>query len=102
MCWRIVSYAMQGLTTFQYEMLAVLNSEGSVYGLKMKRELENRHPKYDGEVNHGRLYPNLDALVDAGLIEKSEKDARTNLYALTDDGRNALIKRVSELGGAEA
>ena len=46
---------------------------------------------YDDEVNHGRLYPNLDDLVEMGLVEKSELDKRTNQYALTDEGYQALL-----------
>ena len=91
---------MQGLTAFQYDMLAVLHDEGPCYGLKIKRELEERHPKYGGEVNHGRLYPNLDKLVTAhGYVEKSELDKRTNEYALTEAGEATLFDRVEELGG---
>jgi DNA-binding PadR family transcriptional regulator len=49
-------------------------------GLAIKSELE----KYrDEEINHGRLYPNLDQLVEKGFVEKSAKDRRTNLYTLT-------------------
>ncbi|ELZ20434.1 PadR family transcriptional regulator [Natrinema limicola JCM 13563] len=36
-----------------------------MYGLAIKRELEDY---YGTEVNHGRLYPNLDELVDLGLV----------------------------------
>lgn len=90
---------MEALTTFQYEILAVLNDEGPVYGLKIKRELEDRYPKYEREVNHGRLYPNLDDLVDAGCVEKSAKDKRTNEYGLTPYGETVLADRVNALGG---
>jgi DNA-binding PadR family transcriptional regulator len=75
------------LTSFQQNILAVL-SEEPMYGLAIKRQLENY---YDSEVNHGRLYPNLDDLVEAGLVGKSALDKRTNQYALTDDGYEAII-----------
>ena len=75
------------LTAFQQNILAIL-SEEAMYGLAIKRQLESY---YDSEVNHGRLYPNLDQLVEAGFIEKSELDKRTNQYALTDDGYEAVI-----------
>jgi len=39
------------------------------------------------EIHHGRLYPNLDTLVEKGLVEKGEKDRRTNVYTLTRRGR---------------
>lgn len=44
-------------------------------------------------VNHGRLYPNLDSLVDAGLVEKGETDRRTNAYTLTPAGRRLVETR---------
>ena len=75
------------LTAFQQNILAVL-SEEAMYGLAIKRQLE---AYYESEVNHGRLYPNLDQLIEAGLVEKSELDKRTNQYALTDDGYETII-----------
>jgi len=78
------------LTTFQQNILAILAEEAR-YGLAIKRELESY---YDSEVNHGRLYPNLDDLVEMGLVEKSELDKRTNEYALTDDGLEAVLDQL--------
>jgi DNA-binding PadR family transcriptional regulator len=75
------------LTAFQQTILTVLAEEAR-YGLAIKRELENY---YGTDVNHGRLYPNLDDLVQDGLVEKSELDKRTNEYALTDAGYEALL-----------
>ena len=75
------------LTAFQQNILAIL-SEEAMYGLAIKRELESY---YGSEVNHGRLYPNLDDLVEAGLVEKSELDKRTNQYELTDAGHDAVL-----------
>ncbi len=78
------------LTAFQYNILVILSRE-PMYGLAIKRELE---AYYDDEVNHGRLYPNLDELVEAGLLEKSELDKRTNQYALTDTGEDAVLQQL--------
>jgi len=75
------------LTAFQQNILVILAEEPR-YGLAIKRELE---AYYDDEVNHGRLYPNLDDLVEMGLVEKSELDKRTNQYALTDEGKDAVL-----------
>lgn len=75
------------LTAFQQNILAILSEEAR-YGLAIKRELEEY---YGAEVNHGRLYPNLDDLVEMGLVEKSELDKRTNQYELTDDGEQAVL-----------
>lgn len=79
-------HSARHLTAFQQTILIVL-AEAPRYGLAIKRELESY---YEEEVNHGRLYPNLDDLVGEGLIEKSERDKRTNEYALTDDGLAAV------------
>ena len=78
------------LTAFQNNILTILATE-PMYGLAIKRELE---AYYDSEVNHGRLYPNLDELVEDGLIEKSELDKRTNQYALTDEGYEVVLDQL--------
>mgnify|MGYP006286825623 CR=1 FL=1 len=78
------------LTAFQQNILTILAEEPR-YGLAIKRELESY---YDSEVNHGRLYPNLDELVEMDLVEKSELDKRTNEYALTDDGYQAVLDQL--------
>jgi DNA-binding PadR family transcriptional regulator len=79
------------LTAFQQTILAILSEEAR-YGLAIKRELEDY---YSSEVNHGRLYPNLDELVEMGLVEKSALDRRTNEYALTETGHTALTNQLS-------
>ncbi|MCU4924404.1 PadR family transcriptional regulator [Halobacteria archaeon AArc-dxtr1] len=78
------------LTAFQNNILVILARE-PMYGLAIKRDLEDY---YGTEVNHGRLYPNLDELVELGLVEKSELDKRTNQYSLTDDGYAAVLDGV--------
>jgi len=78
------------LTAFQQNILVILSKE-PMYGLAVKRELESY---YGTEVNHGRLYPNLDDLVEMGLVEKSELDKRTNQYELTEAGHDAVLGRV--------
>jgi DNA-binding PadR family transcriptional regulator len=78
------------LTAFQQNILVIL-SEEPMYGLAVKRALEEY---YEAEVNHGRLYPNLDDLVAMGLVEKSELDKRTNQYELTERGLDVVVDRV--------
>lgn len=46
---------------------------------------ERVQPYYGAEINHGWLYPNLDA-----LIEKGQLDRRTNYYAITEAGEEAI------------
>jgi DNA-binding PadR family transcriptional regulator len=82
---------VRDLTAFQQNILVIL-SEEPMYGLAIKRQLESY---YGTEVNHGRLYPNLDDLVEMGLVEKSELDKRTNQYALTEDGHGAVVERLN-------
>lgn len=92
---------VRDLTAFQQNILFIL-SEEPMYGLAIKRELESY---YEDEVNHGRLYPNLDELVELGLVEKSELDKRTNQYELTREGESALFEQlqwsISKLGADE-
>jgi len=59
-------------------------------GLAIKDELENY---YEKEIHHGRLYPNLDTLVDKGIVEKGQRDRRTNYYTLTQRGIRELEAR---------
>jgi len=83
------------LTAFQQNILVILAEEPR-YGLAIKRELETY---YDDEVNHGRLYPNLDDLVELDLVEKSELDKRTNQYGLTEEGKEAVLDQLSWVFG---
>lgn len=92
------------LTGFQRDILTVL-AGGEEYGLAIKRALGDR---YGDEVNHGRLYPNLDRLADAGLVTKRALDDRTNGYSLTDRGRDVVRRQAQRwvnaadgLGGAD-
>jgi DNA-binding PadR family transcriptional regulator len=78
---------VRDLTAFQQNILVIL-AEEPMYGLAIKSQLETY---YGTEVNHGRLYPNLDDLVEMGLVAKSELDKRTNQYELTDGGHAALL-----------
>ena len=78
------------LTGFQRDVLYCIAGSEEPYGLGIKAELEAYS---DTEVNHGRLYPNLDTLIDKGYVTKSQIDDRTNRYELTDAGREALAER---------
>lgn len=89
---------MQELTAFQYDVLASVYDLGAAKGLSIKADLEETHDKYDGEVNHGRLFPNLDKLADAGYVNKSVRDGRTNEYTLTGAGVDVLFERIDTLG----
>jgi DNA-binding PadR family transcriptional regulator len=81
---------MYDLTGFQRDLLYVIAGMDEPHGLAIKEELEEY---YESEIHHGRLYPNLDTLVDKGLVEKGELDRRTNYYALTRRGRREIEAR---------
>jgi len=83
---------MYDLTSFQRDLLYVIVELDSPHGLAIKDEMEEY---YEIEIHHGRLYPNLDTLVDKGLINKSQKDRRTNAYNLTNRGTREIEERMS-------
>ncbi|MFC6724296.1 PadR family transcriptional regulator [Halobium palmae] len=78
------------LTGFQRDLLYVIAGADQPSGQDIKEELEKYYPN---EINHGRLYPNLDTLVNRSLVEKGEIDRRTNYYHITEDGRQQLRNR---------
>jgi DNA-binding PadR family transcriptional regulator len=81
---------MYDLTGFQRDLLYVIAGLDEPHGLAIKEKLENY---YEKEIHHGRLYPNLDTLVEKGLVEKGEKDRRTNVYTLTRRGHREIEAR---------
>ncbi len=81
---------MEDLTGFQRDLLCVIAGLDDPSGLAIKSHLEEY---YETAVYHGRLYPNLDILVDQRLIKKEAMDKRTNVYLLTDNGKQELSMR---------
>jgi len=81
---------MFDLTAFQRDLMYVVAGLDRPHGLAIKDEMETA---YETEINHGRLYPNLDTLVDKGLIEKGTVDKRTNSYSITTRGRRKITAR---------
>ncbi len=81
---------MYDLTGFQRDLLYVIAGSDQLYGLAIKDELEEY---YETEVHHGRLYPNLDTIVEKGLVEKGQRDRRTNYYTLTRRGEREIDAR---------
>ncbi|WP_247728897.1 PadR family transcriptional regulator [Halovivax limisalsi] len=81
---------MYDLTGFQRDLLYVIGGNDEPHGLAIKEELETY---YESEIHHGRLYPNLDTLVDKGLVEKGQRDRRTNYYTVTRRGVRELEAR---------
>ena len=81
---------MDDLTGFQRDLLYVIAAADQPSGQDIKAEIETY---YSTDINHGRLYPNLDTVVDRGLVEKGELDRRTNYYSITAEGEQAIEER---------
>ncbi|WP_330632877.1 PadR family transcriptional regulator [Halocatena halophila] len=81
---------MHDLTGFQRDLLYVIAGSEDPHGLAIKEELEDY---YEKEIHHGRLYPNLDTLVEKGLVEKGQRDRRTNYYTVTRRGDREIDAR---------
>ncbi|ELY51095.1 MULTISPECIES: PadR family transcriptional regulator [Natronorubrum] len=81
---------MDDLTGFQRDLLYVIAGADQPSGQDVKEEVEKY---YSSEINHGRLYPNLDTLVNKALVEKGQLDRRTNYYAISDRGLEQIEAR---------
>jgi DNA-binding PadR family transcriptional regulator len=91
--------ALADLTAFQRDLLWALSHENARKGTALKTYLADY---YGEEINHSRLYQNLDALVERDLVAKAARDKRTNEYSLTEAARRALeARRAWEAGGDE-
>lgn len=81
---------MHDLSAFQRDILFVLTSCGQANGLEVKRELKQY---YGEQIHDGQLYPNIDKLIEKGLVSKSQYDGRTNSYELTIRGQREIEYR---------
>ena len=81
---------MEDLTGFQRDLLYVIAGSDDTSGQAIKEELQK---SYSDPINHGRLYPNLDTLVNKSLVEKGSLDRRTNSYEITEEGRQLIGER---------
>lgn len=88
-----------GLTAFQRDLLRALAKTDEQSGLSLKTDLRTY---YGEEINHSRLYQNLDELVAHGLIKKRRRDGRTNSYCLTEAATTALENRDAWVRGETA
>lgn len=81
---------MDDLTGFQRDLLYVIAGADQPSGQDVKEEIEQY---YTADINHGRLYPNLDTVVNKEFVEKGELDRRTNYYDITESGEEAIEER---------
>ncbi|MEF8801951.1 PadR family transcriptional regulator [Natronomonas sp.] len=77
------------LTAFQRDLLYVTAGLDRPSGQEIKSELLESIDR----ITHGRLYPNLDTLVEQGYLDRGQIDRRTNFYELTEFGRSAIRDR---------
>jgi len=80
------------LTGFQRDLLLELYGIDGPKGLELKTAVEHTLGE---EVNHPRLYNNLDQLVEKELVEKDEQiyDRRSNCYQITPSGIELIESR---------
>ena len=81
---------MKELSSFQRDLLFIIAGLDEPDGQEIKAELESY---YEKDLYNGRLYPNIDDLVDFGLVAKGEHDKRTNCYTVTETGLEAMDRR---------
>jgi PadR family transcriptional regulator, regulatory protein PadR len=81
---------MDDLTGFQRDLLYVIAGADQPSGQDIKNEITSY---YTSDINHGRLYPNLDTLVNKELVEKGELDRRTNYYVPSNEGNEVIRRR---------
>lgn len=80
---------MHDLTAFQRDLLYIIAGADHPSGQDVKDGLDQY---YNSDINHGRLYPNLDTVVEKGFVEKGQIDDRSNYYEITDSG----LQRIKE------
>lgn len=86
---------MFDLTGFQRDLLWVIASLDAPSGQEILEAYVRSTASVGTSVNVGqsRLYPNLNTLVDKGLVTKSAQNQRANTYEITELGRTQLIER---------
>jgi len=74
---------MDGLTGFQRDILYTIIGQERPHGIDIKEQLSEY---YAGSVSNGRVYSNLDILVERGYVDKEPETERSNRYVLTEAG----------------
>lgn len=81
------------LSGFQRDILVAIAAQTAPNGQAIKRHVETAHPE---DSTDPRLYDNLDALADQGLVDKTAAQP-SNTYRLTDAGQQALHNAADRL-----
>jgi PadR family transcriptional regulator PadR len=82
---------MDTLSGFQRDILWIVAGSDSSIGMTILEQLE---AYYEESINSGRFYPNINELVESGLIEKNNTGGRTNTYSITERGESVLQNRI--------
>lgn len=85
---------MTDINKWQTTILAAAAAADDQNGQDIARRIEQAHGV---DVSNGRLYPNLDALVDAGLLTQRTDGGRANRHNVTDRGMRELEARLDYL-----
>ena len=75
------------LNNVERDLLFVVARFDGASGTDIRDTLETTQGR---RVLSGRVYSNLDSLVERGLVAKERIDGRTNSYVVTDAGAEAL------------
>jgi DNA-binding PadR family transcriptional regulator len=76
-------------TAFQRDTLFVISGLDEPNGVEIRRELEQSQCR---SILPGRIYTNLDELVEDGLVRKHDLNGRSNTYRLTAEGERVLAE----------
>lgn len=79
------------LTGFQRDLLFVVAGEDQSKGTAIMNKLEETQNR---DLLPSRVYTNLDDLSEMNLVEKGQKDGRTNYYEVTEDGVEEIKQRI--------
>lgn len=87
------------LVDFRRDILLTLARSEPTHGQGLREDLSALRNE---DVNDGRLYPHINALVEKGLIEKRENihDDRSHEYVLSDAGRHSVRDHAQRVTGA--
>jgi DNA-binding PadR family transcriptional regulator len=90
------------LTGFQRDLLkAIARLDSDTDHPPSGQAIKDDHERATNTtITHGRLYPNLDTLVEAGFIEKGRHDRRTNTYEPTPLALRTLERQTWTLADA--